>query len=126
MVVAYASTHARAAQLCSRGGTILPACLQKKNQELVLKGAKVCEEDMEELQTEFETRLGRAERRVFALTKERDAAKRQLASAITPATLQARDSRIAQVCTAQLTLCRGRGTAGGIHVSASCVSQCLL
>lgn len=67
----------------------------------MLKGAKVSEEDMEELQTEFETRLGRAERRVFALTKERDTVKRQLAKAITPSTLQARDSRIAQVCTAQ-------------------------
>jgi hypothetical protein len=71
--------------------------LQKKNQELVLKGAKVSEEDMAELQEEFETRLGRAERRIFALTKERDTLKRQLASAITPATLQARDARISQV-----------------------------
>lgn len=72
--------------------------MQKKNQELVLKGVKVSEEDMAELQTEFETRLGRAERRVFALTKERDTVKRQLAGAIAPSTLQARDSRISQVC----------------------------
>ena len=74
-----------------------------------MKGVKVSEEDMAELQTEFETRRGRAERRVFALTKERDTAKRHLASAITPSTLQARDSRISQVRSALPKLCNCPG-----------------
>ena len=42
---------------------------------------QVSQEDMDELQREFQERLGAAERKVFALTKERDALKRAAAAA---------------------------------------------
>lgn len=52
------------------------AQLQQKNEELVLKTAKISEQELEEMRAEFEKRLGAAERKVYALTKERDALKR--------------------------------------------------
>eukprot|EP00873_Tetraselmis_striata_P032919 jgi/Tetstr1/453183/TSEL_040200.t1 len=50
--------------------------LMERNEQLVRKAHKVSQEDIDELQKEFETRLGAAERKVYALTKERDALKR--------------------------------------------------
>lgn len=49
---------------------------QAKNQELACRTAKLSEADYEELRVEFEERLAAAERRVYALTKERDALRR--------------------------------------------------
>ena len=40
------------------------AQLQAKNAELVLRTAKISEQELEELQAEFEKRLGAAERKV--------------------------------------------------------------
>eukprot|EP00892_Ulva_mutabilis_P009334 jgi/Ulvmu1/6773/UM030_0111.1 len=71
--------------------------LQRRNERLVLREAKVSEEDMEELQHEFEERLGKAERRVFTLIKERDAARREAAAAVPLASLHDRDVRIREL-----------------------------
>lgn len=71
--------------------------MQRRNERLVLREAKVSEEDMEELQHEFEERLGKAERRVFALMKERDAARREAAAAVPQSTLHERDASIREV-----------------------------
>ena len=40
------------------------AQMQEKNEELALKSARISEQDLEEMRTEFETRLGTAERKV--------------------------------------------------------------
>ncbi|DBA79226.1 TPA: hypothetical protein ACH3X1_009040 [Trebouxia sp. C0004] len=72
--------------------------LQAKNEELVIKAAKVSEEDMAAVQAECERRLGAAERKVYALVKERDALRRgsdKLSSAHD--LLKEKDSIIAQV-----------------------------
>ncbi len=50
--------------------------LQAKNEELARKSAAISEEDMEAVRAEFEARLGAADRKVYALTKERDALRR--------------------------------------------------
>jgi hypothetical protein len=49
---------------------------QAKNEELARKSAAISEEDLESMRAEFEERLGAAERKVYALTKERDALRR--------------------------------------------------
>lgn len=49
---------------------------QEKNEELVLRGARVSEVDLEAMRCEFEQRLAASERKVYALTKERDALRR--------------------------------------------------
>ena len=49
---------------------------QAKNEELARKSAAISEEDMEAVRAEFEARLGAADRKVYALTKERDALRR--------------------------------------------------
>ena len=62
------------------------------------KAAKVSEEDMAAVQAECERRLGAAERKVYALAKERDALRRgsdKLSSAHD--LLKEKDSIIAQV-----------------------------
>ena len=72
--------------------------VQAKNEELVTKAAKVSEEDMAAVQEECERRLGAAERKVYALVKERDALRRgsdKLSSAHD--LLKEKDSIIAQV-----------------------------
>ena len=72
---------------------------QVRNEELVVKAAKVSEEDMAAVQAECERRLGAAERKVYALVKERDALRRgsdKLSSAHD--LLKEKDSIIAQVC----------------------------
>lgn len=72
--------------------------LQVRNEELVVKAAKVSEEDMAAVQAECERRLGAAERKVYALVKERDALRRgsdKLSSAHD--LLKEKDSIIAQV-----------------------------
>ncbi|BDA43326.1 TATA element modulatory factor at C-terminar half [Coccomyxa sp. Obi] len=50
--------------------------LMARNEELALKSAAISEEDLEAMRAEFESRLGAAERKVYALTKERDALRR--------------------------------------------------
>lgn len=47
--------------------------LQARNEELARKSAAISEEDLDAMRTEFEARLGATERKVYALTKERDA-----------------------------------------------------
>ncbi|EFJ48636.1 hypothetical protein VOLCADRAFT_90809 [Volvox carteri f. nagariensis] len=47
--------------------------LQTRNEELALRSAGLSEADFEAVRTEFEQRLAAAERKVYALTKERDA-----------------------------------------------------
>lgn len=74
------------------------AALQTKNEELVTKAAKVSEEDMAAVQAECERRLGAAERKAYALAKERDALRRgsdKLSSAHD--LLKEKDNIIAQV-----------------------------
>jgi hypothetical protein len=73
------------------------AAIQARNEELQLSRARVSEADMAELQTEFETRLGAAERRVFALKHERDAARAAAAAAPPPAAIAERDTALQQV-----------------------------
>ncbi|KAK9829150.1 hypothetical protein WJX72_004204 [[Myrmecia] bisecta] len=50
--------------------------LMARNEELARKAQKISEEDLDSMQAEFEARLGTAERKVYALTKERDALRR--------------------------------------------------
>lgn len=50
--------------------------LQAKNEELARKSAAISEEDLDSVRAEFEARLGVADRKVYALTKERDALRR--------------------------------------------------
>ena len=49
---------------------------QARNEELARKAAAISEEDLEAMRAEFEARLGAADRKVYALTKERDALRR--------------------------------------------------
>ncbi|GLI69265.1 hypothetical protein VaNZ11_013798, partial [Volvox africanus] len=49
------------------------AGLQTRNEELALRTAGLSEADFEAVRSEFEQRLAAAERKVYALTKERDA-----------------------------------------------------
>lgn len=73
-------------------------CRQARNEELARKAAKASEEDIKQLTEEYETRLGTAERKVYALTKERDALRRGNEK-LTSATdlLKEKDNIIAQV-----------------------------
>lgn len=76
----------------------MSVAVQARNEELVTKAAKVSEEDMAAVQAECERRLGAAERKVYALVKERDALRRgsdKLSSAHD--LLKEKDSIIAQV-----------------------------
>ena len=50
--------------------------VQRKNEELARSKAKVSEEDLETMRGEFEQRLADATRKVYAITKERDALRR--------------------------------------------------
>ena len=98
---------------------------QVKNEELVVKAAKVSEEDMAAVQAECERRLGAAERKVYALVKERDALRRgsdKLSSAHD--LLKEKDSIIAQVC---LSVCLPVCLPACLSVCLpACVSVCLL
>ena len=49
---------------------------QRKNEELAQRASAVSEADLETARREFETRLAAAERKVYALSKERDALRR--------------------------------------------------
>ena len=49
---------------------------QARNEALARKAAAISEEDLEAVRGEAEARLGAAERKVYALTKERDALRR--------------------------------------------------
>jgi xanthine dehydrogenase molybdopterin-binding subunit B len=50
--------------------------VQAKNAELARRTAKLSEDDYEQLRVEFEERLAAAERKAYALAKERDALRR--------------------------------------------------
>lgn len=80
----------------------LVAALTAKNEQLLLRSAKVSEQDLDELKSEFEQRLGAAERKVFALTKERDALKKAASSkgdsAELEGALRTKEALVAQVC----------------------------
>ena len=72
--------------------------LQSHNEELARKSAAISEEDFEAMRAEFQGRLETAERKVYALTKERDALRRgtdKLSSAND--LLKEKDSIISQV-----------------------------
>lgn len=73
---------------------------QERNEELARKSAKASEEDIKTLTDEYEVRLGTSERKVYALTKERDMLKRGQEK-LTSATdlVKEKDNIIAQVCT---------------------------
>ncbi len=43
---------------------------------MALRSSKVSEQDLEEMRAEYEQRLGAAERKVYAISKERDALKK--------------------------------------------------
>ena len=49
---------------------------QRKNEELAQRVSAVSEADLETARQEFETRLAAADRKVYALSKERDALRR--------------------------------------------------
>ncbi|KFM25700.1 Golgin candidate 5 [Auxenochlorella protothecoides] len=50
--------------------------LTQRNEELALKAAAVSQQDVEELERDFSARLAAAERKAYALTKERDMLRR--------------------------------------------------
>ena len=82
---------------CAYGTFEIPSS-QARNEELARKSAKASEEDIQQLTEEYEVRLGAAERKVYALTKERDMLKRgteKLSSATD--LLKEKDNIIAQV-----------------------------
>ena len=92
--------------------------MQAKNEELARKAAKASEEDIKTLTDEYEARLGTAERKVYALSKERDMLKRgteKLSSATE--TLKEKDNIIAQVL-----ICPPSRVAGchGTAISSGC------
>ena len=58
------------------GSELCRTARQARNEELARKAAAVSEEDMDAVRAECEARLGAAERKVYALTKERDALRR--------------------------------------------------
>lgn len=72
--------------------------VQGRNEELARKSAKASEEDIKTLTDEYEARIGASERKVYALTKERDMLKRGQ-DKLTSATdlVKEKDSIIAQV-----------------------------
>ena len=76
---------------------------QERNEELARKSAKASEEDIKTLTDEFEARIGASERKVYALTKERDMLKRGQEK-LTSATdlVKEKDNIIAQVDTLHL------------------------
>ena len=51
-------------------------CMQARNEELARKSAAVSEQDLEAMRAEFHARMEAAERKVYALTKEREALRR--------------------------------------------------
>ena len=72
--------------------------LQARNEELARKASKTSEEDVKLLTDEFEARIGAAERKVYALSKERDMLRRN-AEKLNSATdlVKEKDNIIAQV-----------------------------
>ena len=73
--------------------------VQERNEELARKSAKASEEDIKTLTDEYEVRLGVSERKVYALSKERDMLKRgqdKLTSAND--LVKEKDHIIAQAC----------------------------
>lgn len=50
--------------------------MQARNEELARRTAAISEQDFESMRSEFQARLETAERKVYALTKERDALRR--------------------------------------------------
>ena len=74
--------------------------LQARNEELARKASKTSEEDVKLLTDEFEARVGAAERKVYALSKERDMLRRN-AEKLNSATdlVKEKDNIIAQVQT---------------------------
>ncbi|KAG1674585.1 hypothetical protein FOA52_001834 [Chlamydomonas sp. UWO 241] len=105
----------------------LVASLTERNEELALRSSKISEQDFEEVRSEFETRLGAAERKVYALTKERDALRKGSEKlADYSATIKERDGVIKQVmaegerlaariCDLEAALKRVRSGAGGLE-----------
>ena len=72
--------------------------MQERNEELARKSAKASEEDIKTLTDEYEARFGASERKVYALTKERDMLRRgqeKLSSATD--LVKEKDNIIAQV-----------------------------
>jgi hypothetical protein len=78
------------------------AGLQERNEQLALKSAQLSEADYESIRSEFETRLAAAERKVYALTKERDALRKGAEKlADYGALIKEKDDIIKQVCVEQ-------------------------
>lgn len=76
-----AALQAREKQLERQAGQLsdlekVVEALSAKNQELVLNSTRISEGELEAMRAEFEQRLGVAERKVYALSKERDALKK--------------------------------------------------
>lgn len=76
-----ASLQARELQLERKGQELadmqhVQDQIMARNEELARKAAKVSEDDLAAAQAEFEARCATAERKVYALTKERDALRR--------------------------------------------------
>ncbi len=86
--------------------------IQERNEELARKSAKASEEDIKTLTDEFEARMGVSERKVYALTKERDMLKRGQEK-LTSATdlVKEKDNIIAQVKCLQRRRLHSVGTA---------------
>lgn len=92
---------------------------QARNEELARKSAKASEEDIKQLTEEMEARLGASERKVYALTKEREMLRRgneKLASAND--LLKEKDNIIAQV-TRLLAARLAEGRTGGAFQGAN-------
>ena len=91
----------------------------------MIKAAKVSEEDMAAVQAECERRLGAAERKVYALVKERDVLRRgsdKLSSAHD--LLKEKDSIIAQVCSAPVASNCSRRRTASLHRSDQLLLHC--
>ena len=73
--------------------------LQERNEELAKRQARVSEGDMDTMRAEFQDRLSAAERRAYALQKERDSAKRAAEKATSlQDVIRERDVTIQQAC----------------------------
>lgn len=96
----------------------MTSALQEKNEALALRATRISEGELEEMRREFESRLATAERKVYALTKERDALKKGTEKlADYNALVVEKDEMIKQVG-------RGDGRSGGM-CACVCVCACM-
>ena len=72
--------------------------LREECEQRIQEADKVRRREQDEAQQEFESRLGTAMRKVYALTKEGDSLKRAAAKSIQPSVLEEKNLLVQQVC----------------------------